>query len=126
MPQRAYVPVGSLRKAATYPEELESKDDSEIADALTQAGLGHPWLSSLPSGTVRSRRPQPAGSKQAVAAASILSGSSGTRSRSRVELVSFGLALVWRASASHASAIVSSFCLASFAAPPRFVDPLGR
>jgi putative ATP-binding cassette transporter len=40
MPQRAYEPVDSLRKAATYPEAPESKDDSEIADALTLAGLG--------------------------------------------------------------------------------------
>ena len=38
MPQRAYVPVGSLRKAATYPEAPESKDDGEIIDALTWPG----------------------------------------------------------------------------------------
>jgi vitamin B12/bleomycin/antimicrobial peptide transport system ATP-binding/permease protein len=41
MPQRAYVPVGSLRKAATYPEAPESKDDEQIIDALALAGLGH-------------------------------------------------------------------------------------
>jgi vitamin B12/bleomycin/antimicrobial peptide transport system ATP-binding/permease protein len=59
MPQRAYVPVGSLRKAATYPEAPESKDDGEIVDALTLAGLGHlkerldeegPWDQTLSGG----------------------------------------------------------------------------
>jgi putative ATP-binding cassette transporter len=41
MPQRAYVPVGSLRRATTYPEPAESKDDAEIAKALKLVGLGH-------------------------------------------------------------------------------------
>jgi putative ATP-binding cassette transporter len=31
MPQRAYVPVGSLRRAATYPEPPESKNDRQIS-----------------------------------------------------------------------------------------------
>jgi vitamin B12/bleomycin/antimicrobial peptide transport system ATP-binding/permease protein len=59
MPQRAYVPVGSLRKATTYPEAPESKDDTQIVDALTLAGLGHlkqrldeegPWDQTLSGG----------------------------------------------------------------------------
>ena len=41
MPQRAYVPVGSLRKAATYPEPAESKEIEEVAKALKLVGLGH-------------------------------------------------------------------------------------
>ena len=41
MPQRAYVPIGSLRKAATYPEKAESKGLEEIAKALRLVGLGH-------------------------------------------------------------------------------------
>src|SRR5258707_6041735 len=41
MPQRAYVPVGTLRRAATYPEPADSKDSKEIADALKRVGLKH-------------------------------------------------------------------------------------
>ncbi len=40
MPQRAYVPVGSLRRAATYPDAANSKTDAEIARALKLVGLG--------------------------------------------------------------------------------------
>jgi putative ATP-binding cassette transporter len=59
MPQRAYVPVGSLRRAATYPEPAESKDDAEIVKALKLVGLGHladrldeeaPWDQTLSGG----------------------------------------------------------------------------
>jgi putative ATP-binding cassette transporter len=59
MPQRAYVPVGSLRRAATYPEPAESKDDAEITKALKLVGLGHladrldekaPWDQTLSGG----------------------------------------------------------------------------
>jgi vitamin B12/bleomycin/antimicrobial peptide transport system ATP-binding/permease protein len=59
MPQRAYVPVGSLRRAATYPEPPESKDDAEIVDTLRLVGLGHltdrldeegPWDQTLSGG----------------------------------------------------------------------------
>jgi vitamin B12/bleomycin/antimicrobial peptide transport system ATP-binding/permease protein len=59
MPQRAYVPVGTLRRAATYPEPPESKADDEIAEALKLAGLGHladrldeeaPWDQTLSGG----------------------------------------------------------------------------
>jgi putative ATP-binding cassette transporter len=59
MPQRAYMPVGSLRKAATYPEPPESKDDAEIVKILKLVGLGHlaerldeegPWDQTLSGG----------------------------------------------------------------------------
>jgi putative ATP-binding cassette transporter len=59
MPQRAYVPAGTLRRAATYPEAPESKDDAEIAKALKLVGLGHladrldeeaPWDRTLSGG----------------------------------------------------------------------------
>jgi vitamin B12/bleomycin/antimicrobial peptide transport system ATP-binding/permease protein len=59
MPQRAYVPVGSLRKAATYPEPSKSKDDVAIVDVLKLVGLGHlverldeeePWDQTLSGG----------------------------------------------------------------------------
>jgi putative ATP-binding cassette transporter len=41
MPQRAYVPVGTLRRAATYPESPESASDADIQRVLTMVGLGH-------------------------------------------------------------------------------------
>jgi putative ATP-binding cassette transporter len=59
MPQRAYVPVGNLRKAATYPEPADSKDIEEIARVLKLVGLGHlvdrieedaPWDQTLSGG----------------------------------------------------------------------------
>jgi len=39
--QRAYVPVGSLRRAVTYPEPPESASDGEIVRVLKLVGLGH-------------------------------------------------------------------------------------
>ena len=39
MPQRAYVPVGTLRRAATYPEPADSKGIEEVAEALKRVGL---------------------------------------------------------------------------------------
>jgi putative ATP-binding cassette transporter len=59
MPQRAYVPVGTLRRAATYPRPPESKDSDEIAKTLRLVGLGHlverldvdaPWGQTLSGG----------------------------------------------------------------------------
>jgi vitamin B12/bleomycin/antimicrobial peptide transport system ATP-binding/permease protein len=41
MPQRAYVPVGTLRRAVTYPLPAEDKDVVEIARALKLVGLEH-------------------------------------------------------------------------------------
>ena len=41
MPQRAYVPVGSLRRAVTYPLPAEDKTVDEIARALKLVGLEH-------------------------------------------------------------------------------------
>jgi putative ATP-binding cassette transporter len=41
MPQRVYVPVGSLRRAVTYPMPAENKDVEEIARALKLVGLEH-------------------------------------------------------------------------------------
>jgi putative ATP-binding cassette transporter len=59
MPQRAYVPVGTLRRAATYPRRAEDKDADEIARVLKLAGLDHlvdrieedaPWDQMLSGG----------------------------------------------------------------------------
>ena len=41
MPQRAYVPVGTLRRAVTYPLPAEDREVSEIERALTLVGLDH-------------------------------------------------------------------------------------
>ncbi len=41
MPQRAYVPVGTLRRAVTYPLPAEDREMSEIERALTLVGLDH-------------------------------------------------------------------------------------
>jgi putative ATP-binding cassette transporter len=59
MPQRAYVPVGTLRRAATYPEPEDSKPVDEVAAALKRVGLKHlvdrleeeaPWDQTLSGG----------------------------------------------------------------------------
>jgi putative ATP-binding cassette transporter len=41
MPQRAYVPFGSLRRATTYPEPADSVTDDDIRRALDLVGLSH-------------------------------------------------------------------------------------
>jgi vitamin B12/bleomycin/antimicrobial peptide transport system ATP-binding/permease protein len=59
LPQRAYVPIGSLRRAVTYPNPEDSKDDKDIVRTLKQVGLGHlveqldekrPWDQTLSGG----------------------------------------------------------------------------
>jgi putative ATP-binding cassette transporter len=59
LPQRPYVPVGSLKRAATYPDAPDSKSDKEVADALETVGLAHlvekiaeegPWDQTLSGG----------------------------------------------------------------------------
>lgn len=39
LPQRPYLPLGTLRKAVTYPQDPAQFDDATIAAALTDAGL---------------------------------------------------------------------------------------
>lgn len=41
MPQRPYVPLGTLRRAATYPQAADSIDDAELKKALKTVGLDH-------------------------------------------------------------------------------------
>ncbi len=59
MPQRAYVPIGTLRRAATYPEPAKNKSVEEVAKAFKLVGLGHlveqideegPWDQTLSGG----------------------------------------------------------------------------
>jgi putative ATP-binding cassette transporter len=39
LPQRPYIPLGTLRHAVAYPAEMGAYDTSEVAEALTDAGL---------------------------------------------------------------------------------------
>ncbi len=41
LPQKPYIPIGSLRDAVKYPDEHSTASDSEIVEALTAARLGH-------------------------------------------------------------------------------------
>jgi putative ATP-binding cassette transporter len=59
MPQQAYVPVGTLRRAVTYPRPAEDKSLDEVARALKLVGLDHlvehveeeaPWDQMLSGG----------------------------------------------------------------------------
>jgi putative ATP-binding cassette transporter len=41
LPQRAYLPIGSLKGTLTYPQAPEAFSDAETAAALADVGLGH-------------------------------------------------------------------------------------
>ena len=41
MPQRPYIPLGALRRAAAYPQAADTIDDAALREALEQVGLGH-------------------------------------------------------------------------------------
>jgi putative ATP-binding cassette transporter len=41
MPQRPYVPVGSLRRAAAYPKSVDEVDEALVREAMEDVGLGH-------------------------------------------------------------------------------------
>jgi vitamin B12/bleomycin/antimicrobial peptide transport system ATP-binding/permease protein len=59
LPQRPYIPVGSLRRAITYPAPAEEWNEKDIAAALKKVGLEHlvdkiteegPWDHTLSGG----------------------------------------------------------------------------
>lgn len=60
MPQRPYVPIGTLKHAVAYPNPTDSLTDDAVAEALESAGLGHlkdrindegePWDRTLSGG----------------------------------------------------------------------------
>jgi putative ATP-binding cassette transporter len=59
LPQRPYIPIGSLRRAATYPDPAESRSVEEVTEALKHVGLEHlierideeaPWDQTLSGG----------------------------------------------------------------------------
>ncbi len=41
MPQRPYVPLGTLRRAVTYPLSPEEVDDAVVRATVEDVGLGH-------------------------------------------------------------------------------------
>jgi putative ATP-binding cassette transporter len=41
MPQKPYIPLGTLRRATTYPQAPEDVDDKQVAEALEMVGLEH-------------------------------------------------------------------------------------
>jgi putative ATP-binding cassette transporter len=59
LPQKPYVPAGTLRRAITYPAPAEDWDEQQIGDALDKVGLSHlkekiaeegPWDQTLSGG----------------------------------------------------------------------------
>jgi putative ATP-binding cassette transporter len=59
MPQRPYIPIGTLRRAATYPDAAESRELNEVREAFVRVGLEHlverleeetPWDQMLSGG----------------------------------------------------------------------------
>jgi vitamin B12/bleomycin/antimicrobial peptide transport system ATP-binding/permease protein len=59
LPQRSYVPTGTLRRAANYPDAAESRSREEIEEAFRHVGLDHlvdrldeeaPWDQTLSGG----------------------------------------------------------------------------
>jgi putative ATP-binding cassette transporter len=59
LPQRPYIPIGTLRRAATYPDAADSHDIKEVAHAFRRVGLQHlvdrieddaPWDQTLSGG----------------------------------------------------------------------------
>lgn len=59
LPQRPYVPIGTLRRAVAYPGAAEDWDLDRIAEVMDQVGLGHlkdrieeeaPWDQTLSGG----------------------------------------------------------------------------
>src|SRR5205807_2195376 len=59
LPQRPYLPIGSLRRAVTYPDSAESHGEREIATAMEKVGLDYlierleeegPWDNTLSGG----------------------------------------------------------------------------
>jgi putative ATP-binding cassette transporter len=59
LPQRPYIPIGSLRRAAAYPDAADSRTVEEITEAFEHVGLAHlidriddeaPWDQTLSGG----------------------------------------------------------------------------
>src|SRR4051794_15441963 len=62
LPQRPYIPIGTLRRAATYPDPPNSREHQEVVEAFKRVGLDHlmpqleqegPWDQPLSGGEKR-------------------------------------------------------------------------
>ena len=62
LPQRPYIPLGTLRRAVTYPGDLAAYSDATVRDALAAVGLGQleavldteePWGQRLSGGELQ-------------------------------------------------------------------------
>ena len=70
MPQQPYVPLGTLRRAATYPLSPEAVDDAMVRKTVEEVGLGH-FLDRLDEDT-RWEHMLSGGEKQRLAFARVL------------------------------------------------------
>jgi len=41
LPQRAYIPLGTLRRAVTYPDGIDEVPEKDVAEAMEQVGLSY-------------------------------------------------------------------------------------
>ena len=71
MPQRPYVPLGTLRRAATYPLSPETVDDAVVRKTVEEVGLGH-FLDRLDEEDTRWEHVLSGGEKQRLAFARVL------------------------------------------------------
>ncbi len=71
MPQQPYVPLGTLRRAATYPLSPETVDDAMVRKAVEEVGLGH-FLDRLDEEDTRWEHILSGGEKQRLAFARAL------------------------------------------------------
>jgi putative ATP-binding cassette transporter len=71
MPQQPYVPLGTLRRAATYPLSPEAVDDAVVRKTVEEVGLGH-FLDRLDEEDTRWEHILSGGEKQRLAFARAL------------------------------------------------------
>jgi putative ATP-binding cassette transporter len=71
MPQQPYVPLGTLRRAVTYPLAPEAVDDTVVRQTVEEVGLGH-FLDRLDEEDVHWEHTLSGGEKQRLAFARVL------------------------------------------------------
>ncbi len=71
MPQKPYVPLGTLRRAVAYPLSPDEADDAEVHKAVEEVGLGH-FLDRLDEDTATWEHILSGGEKQRLAFARVL------------------------------------------------------
>jgi putative ATP-binding cassette transporter len=71
MPQQPYVPLGTLRRAVTYPLAPEAVDDAVVRQTVEEVGLDH-FLDRLDEADTRWEHTLSGGEKQRLAFARVL------------------------------------------------------